>query len=137
MTPEQILQDIHDKAAATTKKTVVKDAAMRERVDFIYAAVRSNRAGVRLLMSCLLAKLHNPNVDPRKPYTEIGGEKQFFGRTVDERYLTRFINDNRLPVNPTTAFLTPVLRNISHPLTTDIELVGRPRELLRKDVAAP
>jgi hypothetical protein len=131
MTPEQILQDIHDKAAATINTTVVKDAAMRERVDFICRCM-SNRAGVRLLMSCLLAKLHNPNVDPRKPYTEISGKDSFSGRTYDERYLTRFINDHRLPVNPTTAFLTPVLRNISRPLTTDIELVGRPRELYEK-----
>jgi len=131
MTPEQILQKIHDKAAATLKKTAVKDAAIRERVDYVCLCM-SNRAGVQLLMSCLLAKLHTPDVDPRKPYTEIGGKDSFSGRTYDERYLTRFINAHRLPVNPTTAFLTPVLRNISHPLTTDIELVGRPRDLYKK-----
>jgi hypothetical protein len=45
MTPEKILQDIHDKAAATINTTVVKDAAMRERVDFICRCM-SNRAGV-------------------------------------------------------------------------------------------
>jgi hypothetical protein len=83
-------------------------------------------------MSCLLGKLDNPKVDPRKPYTEIGGNSSFSGRTYDERYLTPFINTHRLPVNPTTAFLTPTLRNISHPLTTNIELVGRPRELYQK-----
>lgn len=92
----------------------------------------NNRAGVRLLMSCLLGKLDKPNVDPRKPYTEIGGADCFSGRAYDERYLTKFINDYRLPVNQTTAFLTPTLRNIDHALTTDRELVGRPRELYRK-----
>jgi hypothetical protein len=91
----------------------------------------SNRAGVRLLMSCLLGKLDNPHVDPRKPYTEIGGDDSFSGRTYDERYLTPFINKHRLPVNPTTAFLTPTLRNIDHPLTVEYDLVGRPRDLYK------
>lgn len=34
------------------------------------------------------------------------------------RYLTKLITDFRLPVNPTTAYLTPTLRNINFPLTT-------------------
>jgi hypothetical protein len=131
MKPEEILQNVYDKAAAALNKSAVEDAAIRERVDFICRCM-SNRAGVRLLMSCMLAKLHLGKIDPRKPYTEIGGEDCFSGRTYDERYLTHFINQRRLPVNPTTAFLTPVLRNISRPLTTDIELVGRPRELYEK-----
>jgi hypothetical protein len=83
-------------------------------------------------MSCLLGKLDRPNVDPRKPYTEIGSSDSFSGRTYDERYLTKFINEHRLPVNQTTAFLTPTLRNIDHSLTTDRELVGRPRDLYIK-----
>ncbi len=129
--PEQILQGIYNRAVATLKTTVIADAAIRERVDYVCRCT-SNRAGVRLLMSCLLGKLHVPSVDPRKPYTEIGGSDSFSGRTYDERYLTKFINDHRLPVNPTTAFLTPTLRNIDHALTTDRELVGRPRELYIK-----
>ena len=83
-------------------------------------------------MSCLLGKLHHPHVDPRNPYTEIGGANSFSGRTYDERYLTKFINEHRLPVNPTTAFLTPTLRNIALPLTVDRDLVGRPRDLYKK-----
>jgi len=92
----------------------------------------SNRAGARLLMACLLGKLHRPDVDPRKPYTEIGSADSFSGRTYDEHYLTRFISEHRLPVNSTTAFLTPTLRNINSPLTTNHELVGRPRDLYKK-----
>lgn len=130
-TPEQILQDIHDRASATIDATVIADPAIRECVDYVCRCM-SNRAGVRLLMSCLLAKIHHPSVDPRKPYTEIGGNDTFSGRTYDERYLTKFINEYHLPVNPTTAFLTPTLRNIDHALTTDRELVGRPRDLYKK-----
>jgi len=131
MTPEEILQGIQQRAAATLNASVVTDPVIRERVDYVCRCM-SNRAGVRLLMSCLLGKLDKPNVDPRKPYTEIGGTDSFSGRTYDERHLTKFINEHRLPVNPTTAFLTPTLRNIDHALTTDRELVGRPRDLYKK-----
>lgn len=132
-TPEQILQDIYNRAAATLGKTVVKDTGIRERVDYVCRCM-SNRAGVRLLMSCLLAKLDQPQIDPRMPYTEIGTKDSFSGRTYDERYLTQFINQHRLPVNQTTAFLTPTLRNINQALTIKRELVGRPRDLYKQTV---
>ena len=131
MTPEQILQSIYQQAVATIHISVISNQTISERVDYVCRCT-SNRAGVRLLMSCLLGKLDRPSVDPRKPYTEIGGPDSFSGRTYDERYLTKFINEHRLPVNPTTAFLTPTLRNIDRVLTTDRELVGRPRDLYIK-----
>ncbi len=131
MTAEEILQGIQQRAATTVKVSVIADQGIRERVADVCRCM-SNRAGVRLLMSCLLGKLDNPKVDPRKPYTEIGGADCFSGRTYDEQYLTQFINEHRLPVNATTAFLTPALRNIDHALTTDRELVGRPRDLYQK-----
>lgn len=129
-TPKKILKEIYDRAVITLPISVITDENIRERVEHICRCT-SNRAGVRLLMSCLLGKLDNPTVDPRKPYTEIGGTDSFSGRTYDERYLTSFINEHRLPANPTTAFLTPTLRNINHTLTTDQELVGRPRSLYK------
>lgn len=130
MNPEQILANIYNRASVETV-TVIDSLLIRNRVDYVCRCM-SNRAGVRLLMSCLLGKLDRPSVDPRKPYTEIGGVDSFSGRTYDERYLTKFITTHRLPVNPTTAFLTPTLRNIDHALTPDRELVGRPRELYIK-----
>lgn len=131
MNPDEILRNIYAQATAS-EISVISDPHIRERVNYVCRCM-SNRAGVRLLMSCLLGKLDQPAlVDPRKPYTEIGSADSFSGRTYDERYLTKFINEHRLPVNPTTAFLTPTLRNINQPLTTDRELVGRPRELYKK-----
>ena len=85
-----------------------------------------NRAGVRLLMSCMLAKIDDPSVDARQPYTKIGGQECFSGRTIDEQYLGEFITQNDLPCNSTTAFLTPALRNIDKPLNEDVVIVGRP-----------
>lgn len=82
-------------------------------------------------MACLLAKLHRPEVDLRKPYTEIGEPDAFSGRTYDERYITAFINEHNLPCNSTTAFLTPALRNRNVMLTRDLNLVGKPPQLYK------
>jgi hypothetical protein len=131
MTPDEILNSIYIKAYSKLGSTFVTSLIIQERVDYVCRCM-SNRAGVRLLMSCLLGKIDKPSIDPRKPYTEIGGSDSFSGRTYDEKYLTNFINEHRLPVNPTTAYLTPTLRNIDQPLTTERELVGRPRELYKK-----
>lgn len=128
--PDQILDHIYQQAVVL-KDTVISDSDIRERVTYVCNCM-SNRAGVRLLMACLLGKLHNPSVDPRKPYTEIGGSDSFSGRTYDEKYIIHFINRYRLPVNPTTAFLTPTLRNIDYALETHRDLVGRPRDLYKK-----
>lgn len=131
MTPDEILQRAFERASANMDTSFIPDDVVREKVDYVCRCV-SNRACVRLLMSCLLGKLDRPEVDIRNPYTEIGGTNCFSGRTYDERYLTNFIVEHRLPVNATTAFLTPTLRNIGHSLTTDRELVGRPRLLYKQ-----
>ena len=89
----------------------------------------NNRACVRLLLACALAKSHNPGVDIRKPYTEIGDNDSYSGRTYDERYVAPFVIEHKLPCNPTTAFLTPAFRNRNITLTPDINLVGRPPKL--------
>lgn len=127
MTPTDILDNIYQRAEALDA-TAIADPLIRERVDYV-CRCPSNRAGARLLMACLLGKLDRPQVDPRKPYTEIGTADSFSGRTYDERHLTSFINKHRLPLNATTAFLTPALRNIDQPLTRDRVLIGKPPTL--------
>ncbi len=83
-----------------------------------------NRACVRLLLACSLAKSYNPDVDIRKPYTEIGDQDSYSGRRYDESYISSFISKHKLPCNSTTAFLTPALRNRNMTLTPDINLLG-------------
>lgn len=126
-TCQEILEEALNAAEAETSRSAIITNAIEERVEFVCRCL-SNRATVRLLMACLLAKIHRPEIDPRKPYTEIGGPDSFSGRSYDEAYITPFINIHRLPCNPTTAFLTPALRNINRTLTTDMRLEGRPRE---------
>lgn len=124
----EVLDIALQRATANLAKPLIRDKVAQERVEFVCRCLR-NRAGVRMLMACLLAKIDRPLVDIRKPYTEIGGTESFSGRHYDEAYITQFINKHQLPCNPTTAFLTPAFRNIDQPLTLNVEIVGRPRKL--------
>ncbi len=126
-TCQEILEEALYAAETEASRSGIITNAIEERVEFVCRCL-SNRATVRLLMACLLAKIHRPEIDPRKPYTEIGGPDSFSGRSYDEAYITPFINMYHLSCNPTTAFLTPALRNINRILTTDLNLEGRPRE---------
>jgi hypothetical protein len=129
-TPDEILSRILKRASADIGKSVISDNDIGSRVEYVCRQI-SNRACTRLLMACLLAKIDRPDVDPRKPYTEIGDPDAFSGRSYDEKYITHFVYENRLPLNPTTAFLTPAFRNLDRPLTTDLDLVGRPRQVYK------
>lgn len=102
-TPSSILDLAYQRAARDTATPAVGNAEIVASVEYICRNIQ-NRAGVRLLMACLLAKVHNPAVDVRKPYTEIGDADSFSGRTYDEGYITAFIIEHELPCNPTTAF---------------------------------
>jgi hypothetical protein len=80
-----------------------------------------------------LAKINNPKVDIRKPYTDIAGESGedcYSGRLYDERYVQKLTaGPYNLPINVTTAFLTPGFRTKNIVLTTKVELEGRPAEM--------
>jgi len=128
MTPSERLEQLLTIAVAGLTDHAVLAEDNRTRVNSICQS-QSNRACVRLLMACLLAKLDRPETDPRKPYTEIGTTDSFSGRSYDEQYIGRFVVLHRLPCNSTTAFLTPALRNIDRPLTPEFVLVGTPRQL--------
>lgn len=126
--PANILDAAFERISVNLEYPIVVDVEIRQRVEYVSNNL-SNRAGVRLLMACLLAKLHDPNVDLRKPYTQIGGNDCFSGRYYDEQYISAFINQHNLPCNSTTAFLTPALRNRNTILVKDLNLVGRPPQL--------
>ncbi len=127
-TPRELLDAILTKSKKLGRSAAIMDRDILSRIEYVCRCI-SNRAGVRLLMACMLAKIHRPEVDPRKPYTEIGGKDCFSGRTYDEQHLSGFITENRLPCNSTTAFLTPALRNQDAVLTTRTVLVGRPPQV--------
>ena len=125
--PEQILDRIFKKAGKAHAKPFIKEPAMVERIKTV---CHTPHASVRLLMSCLLGKLIDPKVDPRKPYTEIQSTDCFSGRTLDEKYLTAFIAQHELPCRSTTAFLSPVFRTMNQPLMINTKLEGRPQNVI-------
>jgi hypothetical protein len=128
--PLDILDKIFNEARLSMDSRSIQNEAVWTRIDYV-ARCLANRAGVRLLMACMLAKIHKPDIDPRQPSTEISSDVCFSGRGYDEKYITKFIHDNELPCNSTTAFLTPALRNIDRALTTDVVLIGRPPQIYR------
>jgi DNA adenine methylase len=128
ITPTDILESFYQKALGNLSKSAVKSATIKEKVEFI-CRCNANKAPIRFLMSCLLAKIHNPKVDIRKPYTEIEGDDTYSGRFYDERFVELLVHKYKLPCNPTTAYLTPAFRNLDRLLTTDLAMVGRPREV--------
>ena len=123
--PSEILYLAFQRAAQEQNLSLVHHPDLRQQIEFITRNPQ-NRACVRFIMACSLAKIHSPEVDIRKPYTEIGDNEAYSGRTYDERYILDFVLQHELPCNMTTAFLTPAFRNRYITLTPDINLVGRP-----------
>lgn len=129
-TPLEILQGAYARALSQFHDSFILDTEIRQRVEFVCRCLQ-NRAGARVLLSTLLAKIHKPSVDIRKPYTEIGDADTYSGRRYDETYITAFVNEHHLPCNSTTAFLTPAFRNRNTTLTSDLNMVGRPARMYR------
>ncbi len=129
-TPNEILRVAYTKASIQIHDTFIADIKIRTRIEAICRNLR-NRACARFLLATTLMKVYRPEVDIRKPYTEIGDPDAYSGRTFDEAYVTSFVAQYSLPCNPTTAFLTPAFRNRNITLTPDLVMVGRP-EILYK-----
>lgn len=128
----KILGNSYKRAGAQLGKSFVVGADIRNRIEAVALCLK-NRAGVRALLAGLLAKVHDPKVDIRKPYTDIAedsGNDCYSGRLYDERYIQMLTTKPyRLPINATTAFLTPGFRTKNIVLTTDVALEGRPADM--------
>jgi DNA adenine methylase len=128
----ELLKKSYKRAIRQPGKSFVPDATIRERVEAVALCLK-NRAGVRALLAGLLAKIHNPKVDIRKPYTDIAGDSGgdcYSGRFLDETYVGKLAaKPYNLPINTTTAFLTPGFRTKNIVLTTRVALEGRPPEM--------
>ena len=129
-TPADILDIAFNQASENITRPIIDDSDISHRIKLV-CRNKANRSGVRALMACSLAKIHTPGVDIRKPYTEIGGDDSYSGRTYDEAYIEPFIFRHDLPCNKTTAFLTPGFRTKNIILTPDINLSGTPPELYK------
>jgi len=128
------LEDSYTRASRQLGRSFLGDPAVKKRVEAVTLCLK-NRAGVRALLAGLLAKISDPKIDIRKPYTDIAGESGedcYSGRFYDERYVQKLITrPYSLPMNATTAFLTPGFRTKNIVLTTGVELEGRPAEMYK------
>jgi DNA adenine methylase len=131
--PADILEIAYQSALNRLEKSFVRAAGLTDEVEYVCRC--SNLAGVRFLLACLVAKLSNPELDIRKPYTEIDGAGVYSGRHYDETYIAPFVFKYGLPVNPTTSFLTPAFRTNKSVIASGVELVGRPKKLYGTVVA--
>ncbi len=125
--PSAVLDAAYEKAARQLDTAFLDNTDLSEITRYI-CRHPNNRAPVRLLLACCLAKIHDPSIDIRKPYTELG-ENSFSGRTYDENFVGDFVNKYALPCNPTTAFLTPALRTKPVVLEPGTALGGHPKKL--------
>ena len=128
--PADILRATFERVSRNIDVPFVTNSDIATRIEDVARSV-VNRACVRVLLACSLAKIHNPLLDIRKPYTEIGAPDAYAGRTYDERYVGAFIIEHKLPCNSTTAWLTPAFRNRNIILTPDTNLVGRPPHIYK------
>lgn len=128
--PADILRSTYERVASNLNDPIVAISDVVQRIEAVCRSA-SNRACVRVLLACSLAKISRPSIDIRKPYTEIGDADAYAGRSYDEHYVSPFIIEHQLPCNPTTAFLTPAFRNRNIALTPDINLVGRPPQIYK------
>lgn len=126
-TPSEILNVAFGHAIGQLDKPIVMSEVIGNRVEVVCRSW--NRSGSRLLLATLLAKIDRPHVDIRKPYTELGGDDSYAGRTYDQDYVQPFVDDYDLPCNPTTAFLTPAFRTKNTILTPSLKMSGRPKEM--------
>ncbi len=85
-TPAEILAVAAKDVLADVATPRIANTQIATAIDFVCRNIQ-NRAGVRLLLACVLAKVHNSEVDVRKPYTEIDTPDSFSGRVYDEQYI--------------------------------------------------
>lgn len=120
-----ILDQAYERAVTRDDTPYINDPSIQNHIH-ILTRNNQNRACVRVLLSSLLAKIDDPDVDIRKPYTKIGDNDTYSGRGYDEHYVTQFIHTHNLPCNTTTGYLTPAFRNLDQILTRDMGFIGRP-----------
>lgn len=125
--PASVLDLAYERASKNVDKQLVRDSRAVSNIEFVCRC--SNQAGTRFLLACLIAHLSDPELDIRKPYTEIGGAGIYSGRRYDEAYVAPFAFKHNLPVNPTTSFLTPAFRTNKRMIEPGVELVGKPKKL--------
>ncbi|HLI08590.1 MAG TPA: hypothetical protein VKV40_18655 [Ktedonobacteraceae bacterium] len=126
--PTDVLTLALERAEASLTTPIISDQEVIQRIELVARSSR-NRACIRFLLACMLAKSVSPSVDIRKPYTEIGTSDAYSGRMFDERFIGPLVRKHQLDCNPTTAFLTSAFRNITTILAPGLPMAGNPPQV--------
>ncbi len=84
MTPDEILNQIYRDVSGASDQVLETQPQVLSSIELVSRNI-NNRACVRVILACALAKTYNEAVDIRKPYTEIGDADAFSGRAVYRR----------------------------------------------------
>jgi hypothetical protein len=123
---KQILERIYTEVSKDIFEVHIQ-GEIAEKLERICRCER-NKAPIRFVMSGLLSKIEDPAIDLHKPYSAMG-EHSYKGRVNDEDIIQPFIHKYALPCNQTTAYLTPAFRTIETPLTKQLFINCRPKEV--------
>jgi DNA adenine methylase len=133
-TPLNILDAAFDRATASIQKgeSLMIPLEVVEKVEYVCRLW--NKSGIRFILASTLAKIDDPKLDIRKPFSkELKENDAYSGRKYDENFVAVFLSSHDLQevCNPTTAFLTPAYRTKGIALSMDAEVVGKPQKLYR------
>lgn len=134
-TPLEILNSAFDKAAELVKtgEELILPTEIINKIEYV-CRLTSNKSGTRFILASSLAKIHDSNLDIRKPFSkEIKAGDAYSGRKYDEKFVAPFLNEYDLQgvCNPTTAFLTPAYRTKGAALTLDAQVAGKPQKIYK------
>ncbi len=93
--PTDILESVFQRVASNVNQSAVSDPDMSSNIELVCRSKGRSGACTRLLLAGSLAKAARPEIDIRKPYTEIKDTDSYSGRAYDERYISAFINQHR------------------------------------------
>ena len=79
-TPTIILDLAVENVINNLTESIIENSEISQNLEFVCRNPQ-NRAVARLLLACLLAKIHKPHLDIRKPYTQINDSDCYSGRT--------------------------------------------------------
>ena len=82
--PSEILRLAFQHATESGTVSLLQDSEVNAWIKIITHNTQ-NRACARFILACALTKVHRPDVDIRKPYTEIGDVDSYSGHTYDAR----------------------------------------------------
>jgi hypothetical protein len=119
--PAAILSAAYERAASALNAPAIAEGAVRKRIEDV-ARDLAARKGIRLVLACLLAKLDQPHVDIRQPYSGIDPDRSYSGRDYDETFLTPFVDRLRLP-STAPVFRTFPFGDLNRPLTPDAVII--------------